>query len=329
MQLSKGKKRALGIVAIILVGLSLLNASWLAPKPEGKPKLIAHRGVYHLYDKRAAFGRDTCTARFIRPPDHEVFENTTASIQMAAGLGGNLVEVDVAPTKDGKMVLFHDWTVDCRTNGKGETRDLTLAELKALDIGYGYTADGGKTYPLRGLGVGQMPTVEEGLAALPSRPLLFNFKSKNPAEADQLFAILKASGRDYEKLGDAFYGAKGPVDRIRQLAPKNWAFSLKEEAQKCTKDYVAYGWTGIVPKSCHEGVLAIPINYQWAMWGWPNRLIARMESVGAKVIVFGPYESGKSNEGLSDVDDLGRIPASFNGYIWVEDIWAIGPALKG
>ncbi len=58
-----------------------------------------------------------------------------------------MVEIDVAPTKDGKMVLFHDWTVDCRTNGKGETRDLTLAELKALDIGYGYTADGGKTYP--------------------------------------------------------------------------------------------------------------------------------------------------------------------------------------
>ena len=329
MKLSKGRKRALAVVALILVALSLLNASWLAPKPEGKPKLIAHRGVYHLYDKRAAAGRDTCTARFIRPPEHEVFENTIASVQMAAGLGGALVEVDVAPTKDGKMVLFHDWTVDCRTNGKGETRDLTLAELKALDIGYGYTADGGKTYPLRGKGIGQILTVEEALAALPSRALLFNFKSKNPAEADQLFAILKASGRDYEKLGDAFYGAQAPVDRIRQLAPKNWAFNMKGEAKACTTDYVLYGWTGIVPESCRNGVLVIPINYQWPMWGWPNRLIARMERVGARVIVMGPYESGKSNEGLSDVHDLGRIPGSFNGYVWVEDIWAIGPALKG
>lgn len=329
MTLTKGKKRALALLALVLVGLSLLNASWLAPKPVGKPKLIAHRGVYHLYDKRAAAGRDTCTAQYIRPPEHEVFENTITSIQLAAGLGGDLVEVDVAPTKDGKMVLFHDWTVDCRTNGKGETRDLTLAELKALDIGYGYTADAGKTYPLRGKGVGQIPTVEEALAGLPSRPMLFNFKSKNPREADQLFAILKASGRDYEKLGDAFYGAQGPVSRIRQLAPKNWAFSLKEEAKQCTKDYVLHGWTGIIPESCHNSVLAIPVNYQWPMWGWPNRLIARMESVGAKVIVFGPYESGKSNEGLSDVDDLGRIPGSFNGYIWVEDISTIAPALKG
>ena len=328
MNLSRRKKQALSVVVVILLGLSLLNATWLAPTPAGKPKLIAHRGVYHLYGKRAAFGRDTCTARFIRPPDHEVFENTIASIQMAAGLGGDMVEIDVAPTKDGKMVLFHDWTVDCRTNGKGETRDLTLAELKALDIGYGYTADGGKSFPLRGKGIGQIPTVEEALAAMPARPLLFNFKSKNPDEADQLFAILKASGRDYEKLGDAFYGGQRPVDRIRQLAPKNWAFNMKNEAKSCTKDYVLYGWTGIVPESCRNGVLVIPINYQWPMWGWPNRLIARMESVGAKIIVVGPHESGKSNEGLSDVHDLGKIPASYNGYIWVEDIWAIGPALN-
>ena len=173
----------LAVVALILVALSLLNASWLAPKPDGKPKLIAHRGVYHLYDKRAAFGRDTCTARFIRPPDHEVFENTTASIQMAAGLGGALVEIDVAPTQDGKMVLFHDWTVDCRTNGKGETRDLTLAELKALDIGYGYTADGGKTYPLRGKGVGQIPTVEEALAALPTRAFAVQLQIEKPCRS--------------------------------------------------------------------------------------------------------------------------------------------------
>lgn len=327
MQLTKRQKIILVIIAAILVPLSFLNASWLAPTPKGEPKLIAHRGYYHLYDKRAAAGRDTCTARFIYPPDHAIFENTHDSIQMAAGLGGDIVEVDVAPTKDGRMVLFHDWTVDCRTNGKGATRDLTLAELKALDIGYGYTADAGKTYPLRGKGIGQIPTVEEGLEALPSRPLLFNFKSRNAGEADQLYAIIKASGRDSVKLGDAFYGATAPVRRMQKLMPRNWSFSMKDDVMACTKDYALIGWTGIIPNSCHNSVLGIPINYQWIMWGWPNRLIARMESVGARVIVFGPHESGKSNEGLSRPEQLGSIPASFNGYIWVEDIAAIGPAL--
>ena len=328
MKLSKRTKRVGLVLAIILIGLSLWNASWLAPNPTGKPKLVAHRGVYHLYDKHAAFGRDTCTARFIRPPRHAVFENTIQSMRMAVDRGADMVEVDVAPTKDGKMVLFHDWAVDCRTEGKGETRDLTLAELKALDIGYGYSADGGKTFPLRGKGVGQIPTVEEGLAALPDHPIIFNFKSKDRKEADQLHAIIKASGRDSAKLGDAFYGGpeNGPVGRMRELMPDNWIFSTRDGLKPCTKEYVLYGWTGVVPKSCHQGTLAIPINYQFLFWGWPNRLIDRMESVGARVIVMGPYAIGKSNEGLTEPAELEMIPASFNGYIWVEDIDSVGTA---
>ena len=321
-------KIALWLFAAIVAWLTLSNASFLAPDPEGKPKLIAHRGVYHLYDKRAAAGRDTCTAAHALPPSHEVFENTPESMRWAVGLGANMVEVDVAPTKDGRMVLFHDWTVDCRTNGKGETRDLTLAELKALDIGYGYTADGGQTFPLRGKGVGKMPTVEEGLAALPVHPILFNFKSNDAREADQLFAILKAAGRDSRKIGDAFYGGARPVKRMRELLPANWSFDLKGGARACTKDYALYGWTGIVPESCRNGVIAVPINYQWALWGWPDRLIARMDSVGARVIILGPYESGKSNEGLTTPGQLAKVPASFNGYIWVEDIREVGPALR-
>jgi len=321
-------KILLWVFAAIVAWFTLSNASFLAPDPAGKPKLIAHRGVYHLYDKRAAAGRDTCTAAHALPPSHDVFENTPESMRWAVGLGAAMVEVDVAPTKDGRMVLFHDWTVDCRTDGKGETRDLTLAELKALDIGYGYTADGGQTFPLRGKGVGKMPTVEEGLAALPVHPILFNFKSNDAAEAEQLFTILKAAGRDSQNIGDAFYGGERPVKRMRQLLPANWSFDLKDGAKACTKDYVTYGWTGIVPESCRNGVIAIPINYQWAFWGWPDRLIARMDSVGARVIVLGPHESGKSNEGLTTPQQLAKVPASFNGYIWVEDIREVGPALR-
>ena len=108
MKLSKRITRIGIALIIILAALSLLNANWLAPTPKGKPKLIAHRGMYHLYYKRAAFGRDTCTARHIKPPHHDVFENTVKSMKMAVGYGADMVEVDVAPTKDGRMVLFHD-----------------------------------------------------------------------------------------------------------------------------------------------------------------------------------------------------------------------------
>jgi glycerophosphoryl diester phosphodiesterase len=249
---------------------------------------------------------------------------------MARGLGADLVEVDIAPTSDRHMVLFHDWNLDCRTDGTGAIREQSLAQLKALDVGYGYTADQGKSFPLRGKGIGKIPTVEEALRAFPDSPLLFNFKSKDPLEADQLYRILKQSGRDSERIGDAFYGGPelGPVGRMRELMPNNWVFSSKDQAKSCTRDYVLYGWTGYVPSSCHDAVLVVPVNYQWAFWGWPNRLVERMERVGAKVIVMGSFARGKSNEGLTELAQFNSIPASFNGYIWVEDILAIAPALK-
>ncbi len=65
------------------------------------------------------------------------------------------------------------------------TREKTLAELKALDIGYGYTADGGNTFPFRGQGVGLMPSLDEVLARFPDKRFLINIKSKDANEGAQ------------------------------------------------------------------------------------------------------------------------------------------------
>jgi glycerophosphoryl diester phosphodiesterase len=316
----------LAVLLIFILYVTLTNAHFYANTPEGRVKLIAHRGVHQMYSPEGV-GRDTCTATRIYEPKHQHLENTEGSITRAIYDGAHMVEVDIAPTKDGEVVLFHDWTVDCRTNGKGETRDLTLAELKALDIGYGYTADGGKTFPFRGR-VGQIPTLREGLRASPANGLFFNFKSKDAGEADILSARMKAAGRDPIKSRDAVYGAQGPVDRMRELHPGIWAWT-KGEVKACTTDYLTYGWTGIVPESCRDRTIIVPLNYQWAFWGWPDRMIGRMESVNARIILTGPYESGgRGPKGLTKVEELGDVPVTFNGYVWVENIHEIGPALK-
>ena len=318
-------KRIAFALAVILLLLSILNASWIAGKPLGGIRLIGHRGVSQLFSHEG-LGRDDCTATRIEQPVHDYLENTLRSIQTARQMGADMVEIDVAPTADGKMAVFHDWAVDCRTEGKGNVRDLTMAQIKQLDPGYGYTADGGKTFPLRGKQKGSIPSLQEVLEAVPSIPLMFNFKSKDPAEADQLARELAAARRDPVKLRDGFYGHSGPIDRIRQLYPDAWAWSI-EGAKKCSKDYVLKGWTGLVPQSCRNGAIVIPINYQPLFWGWPNRLIKRMDSVGTKVIVIGP--SGSENGmGLTLPEQLGKVPSSFKGYIWVEDIWTVGPALR-
>ena len=324
--MKKGLKRAAFLLALLFAILTVVNASWLAETPTGPVKLIAHRGVYQPYDHKGV-GRDDCTATRIEQPVHEFQENTVASITRAGQIGAAMVEVDIAPTRDGEIVLFHDWTLDCRTNGKGNTRDRALAELKTLDIGYGYTADGGATYPFRGKHVGDIPTLAEGVAAIPRGRLIFNFKSNDPAEADLLAAKLEEAGRRIDHHKDAFYGAAGPIERIRALYPEAWAFT-KGEATQCSKDYALVGWVGVVPDSCRKSrTVFVPLNYQWLLPGWPNRMIERMDKAGVEIIVLGPA-SKDLPRGIDLPEQLGDVPSTFNGWIWVDDMNAIGPALR-
>ncbi len=133
-------------VAATIGGLYLWNASWLAPVPQGGPLVEAHRGIHQTFDRTNLTQRD-CTARRMRPPTNPYLENTIGSMRASFAAGADEVELDVHPTTDGEFAVFHDWTLECRTNGKGVTRQQSMAYLRTLDLGYGYTADGGKTYP--------------------------------------------------------------------------------------------------------------------------------------------------------------------------------------
>ena len=62
-------------------------------------------------------------------------ENTLAAFRKAILLGAQMIEFDVAITKDGSLVLMHDATVDRTTNGKGRISELTFDEIQKLDAG--------------------------------------------------------------------------------------------------------------------------------------------------------------------------------------------------
>src|SRR4051812_39554777 len=73
-------------------------------------------------------------------------ENTMAAFRPAiADWGADMIEMDVHLTKDGRVVVIHDPTVDRTTNGTGRVVDHTLDELRRLDAGYRFTTDG-KTF---------------------------------------------------------------------------------------------------------------------------------------------------------------------------------------
>ena len=64
-------------------------------------------------------------------------ENTLRSFRRALAAGVAMVELDVQLTKDGRLAVIHDETLERTTNGRGLVKDLTLAELRRLDAGRG------------------------------------------------------------------------------------------------------------------------------------------------------------------------------------------------
>ena len=194
----------------------------------------------------------------------------------------------VAPTQaTGRCAVFHDWTVDCRTEGKGEIRDKTMAELKQLDPGYGYTADGGKTFPLPGAARrARSPAFRRRWRRFRSTPLIFNFKSTDPAEADQLAArACRLRGATSLQRRDVFYGHSGPIERITpDLSRRPGRGAIKQSAKTCSQGLCARrAGPASCPESCRNGTHHRPDStINGLYWGWPNRPIQRMDGkVGA------------------------------------------------
>ncbi|MFB5089675.1 glycerophosphodiester phosphodiesterase family protein [Psychrobacillus sp. PGGUH221] len=62
-------------------------------------------------------------------------ENTIAAFDLAVDMKADYIEIDVQRSKDGKLVLIHDTTVDRTTDGTGKVGDLTFEQLRSLDAG--------------------------------------------------------------------------------------------------------------------------------------------------------------------------------------------------
>ena len=65
-------------------------------------------------------------------------ENTLAAYQASIAAGAIMIELDVMLSRDRKLVVIHDATLERTTNGRGAVADFTLAELKRLDAGSWY-----------------------------------------------------------------------------------------------------------------------------------------------------------------------------------------------
>ncbi|MCQ2173798.1 MAG: glycerophosphodiester phosphodiesterase [Bacteroidales bacterium] len=87
--------------------------------------------------------------------DRSVPENSIAAVRASIQAGADVIETDTHRTKDGKVVISHDESIDNHTDGKGKITNMTLEAIQR----YHLTDRGGSVTQE------VMPTLEEFLMA--------------------------------------------------------------------------------------------------------------------------------------------------------------------
>jgi len=116
-------------------------------------KILAHRGASHLAP-----------------------QNTLAAFKKALEIGVDGFENDVHLTKDGEIVVCHNYDIDDTSNGTGKISEMTFEELRRYDFGayFGKEFEGER-----------IPTLDEFLEL--SRDLeVVNIELKVPKEKNDL-----------------------------------------------------------------------------------------------------------------------------------------------
>src|SRR5215213_7519911 len=136
--------------------------------------------------------------------EDEFPSNTMYAFRKALAAGADMLELDVGVTKDNKVVVLHDTTVNGKTNGKGTVASKTLRQIKRLDAAYWfaprakehYSHDlARRAYRFRGIATGRrepprgvsradfrVPTLAQVLRACPRTPINVEIKGRTPAE---------------------------------------------------------------------------------------------------------------------------------------------------
>lgn len=137
----------------------------------------------------------------------EAPENSMASFRKAIDLGIDIIELDVRCTKDGKLVLMHDKTVNRTTNGSGPVDSFTFDEIRKLRLKHNGKLTGE-----------QIPTLEEALL-LAKGKILVDLDIKTAACID---AIMETVEKTHTANNCLFF--LGAPQYVKAIKAKNPAF---------------------------------------------------------------------------------------------------------
>jgi glycerophosphoryl diester phosphodiesterase len=122
-------------------------------------------------------------------------ENTLVSFQRALDQGAQILETDVHLSADGQVVIHHDAELARTTGAAGTLRERTLAELRCLDAGHGFSPDAGRSHPFRGQGI-RIPSLLEAFEAFPGVRFNVELKSADPRLARDTVQLVREAKRE-------------------------------------------------------------------------------------------------------------------------------------
>jgi len=164
-------------------------------------------------------------------------ENTLLSFAKALETGCDGIELDTHLSADGAVVVCHDEAVDRTTNGKGLIKDMTLAQLKALDAGRGE----------------RIPTLDEYFDLVEKTPVVTNIELKN--------SVFRYEGMEEKVI--AMIRKRGLENRIIFSSFNHYSIlQCKALAPEIRCGFLVWSWiidVGAYTKS--HGVEGIPPEY--------------------------------------------------------------------
>lgn len=144
--------------------------------------------------------------------------NTMYAFEHAAALGVDVLEMDIHSTSDGELIVMHDDTVDRTTDGRGAINTMSVRQIKALDAGYRWSPDDGRTFPFRAQGI-TAPLLEEVLTAFPDKRLNIEIKTtETPHVIGAFCEMIRTHGMTNRVLVASFH--KDNLTEFRRLCPE-------------------------------------------------------------------------------------------------------------
>lgn len=174
-------------------------------------------------------------------------------------------------------MVFHDWTLDCATNGRGPVHKAKYEQLKKLDAGYGYTPDGGKTFPFRNKGF-RISKLEAFYSQYPKYEFWINLKNNDKRSLHRLHQFISQ-----KQNKTVVITLRRGVDWFKNNAP-----TIRVASLSTVKDfsiaYLAVGWSGFIPEACRNTILLLPPSMAGYFWGYPEGLASRLQTYGQSMI---------------------------------------------